>query len=815
MANPGRNVFMTDEIASEIAPLTGELKPVRTAFFFQRLAPVALVILVATTGAVIATVFVEPEQVATWHVALGGAALLVLWLVTAGAWTSVAYSKERYEFFDHVIVAHRGSLVSDQTSELTIRNITHVKRRLPWPRYPLFGVGDVMIESAGSDASEITLRTIRRPDQVYAGVAALMRANGFQLAHDELIHEEQPDKLAVIIECAGMMLAVVVAILATVGEFFFRQEDDSSIGLYLSLLPLLGIVAIIFHYLDMRRRTYRVYADAVVYEEGFLTRDDAFIPGENIADSSTRRGLLDLILGLYDVQISCQGSQGEISFRRLRRGASLSHAVERVVAGGSNFSPAVLTAESVDAPLTGDESVDSQAVTATPRRVESTRETSPSETAAQESWTTELRPSPLRWVAPYLFLIVVAFPLAPVWIAAVVRGLIAALCTRYNIRANSVQERFQFLHSRERDFSYDKVTGAVIRENPLDRLFGTVTVSIWSIGSAQPLNLTHVDRKKLEMRALLHQLKIPEPDPIEEVPSRFSLPRMILASLPLHALLGLVVAGVLVFGAVVDLWGLLALLPLAVVMGGVIAHRRIYYPRCSVTVHRGHLECREGWLWRQHFFARYDNIKRVEITRYPRTDVGTVRFVVAGEHRPGSSSYATRKKQNKSQAALGAQSYGFQVRYAEQISRHLWAIDERIRGVEPQPQAAEMPLEHESGPALANSLATLILLSVLMLPLTLLLPITVPWTVLAVRRRRYLVEPHRVLKRSGILYRSQTSILHDRIDSLRRDQHLPGKLFGNGNVTIFTAGSSRPDLVLANARDYRELYACLQQHYTA
>ena len=70
----------------------------------------------------------------------------------------------------------------------------------------------------------------------------------------------------------------------------------------------------------------------VVYEEGFLTRDNAFIPFENIADSNTRRTFVDQLLGLYDVHVSCQGSGQEIRFRRLARGAQLSGAIDQLIA---------------------------------------------------------------------------------------------------------------------------------------------------------------------------------------------------------------------------------------------------------------------------------------------------------------------------------------------------------------------------------------------------------------------------------------------------------------------------------------------------
>lgn len=798
-----------NEAPNETPPLTGQLRPVRPAFLFQRVAPGTSVILVVTGVAAVAVGWIGIRDLSPLWVVLGGLGLALLWVLGAGFWANACYAKERYEFLDHRIIAHRGSPISDQTSELTIRNITHVKRRLPWPRYPLFGVGDVMVESAGSQASEITLRTIHRPDHVYESLASLMRANGFRLSRNELLHEEQPDTIAVTIECFGMVLATLFATFAALAELYFEDNGGSPTGGYLGLTPMLGIVAVGFHFLDMRRRTYRVYSDSVFYEEGFLTRDDAFIPGENIADSSMRRGLIDLLVGVYDVQISCQGSQGEIHFRRLRNGPALSGAVERLISETPELSPAT-DPEAIAAEAVPGDVVTPEETALPDSRVERAK---PAGLSTEERWTAELRPKPLRAAMPAIVLLLIAFPLLPLWVIIIVREFVNAACTTYCVRRHSVREHFQFLHTKEREFNYDKITGLVIRENPLDKMFATVTVSIWSIGSPLPLKLAHVNRHELQMNPLLRQIGIPKPDALEQIPARFSLKRMVLATLPIQAILAAAVIASLVLSLTLSGWWLTAWVLLAVLAACVVAHRCVYYPRCGVTVHAEHLECREGWLWRRHYFVRHDNVKRLELTRYPCTDVGTVRFVVAGERRQGSSGYATRKKKKNPLERFGASSYCFGVRYAEGISRFRWSLDERLRGVDPAAVAAEVTPESESGPAVANALTGLIVLSIVIVPLVVLLPVSIPILVLAVRRRRYIVEPHRVLLSRGIVYRRHASILHDRIDSIRRNQHVFGKLFGNGNVTIFTAGSSRPDMRFTNAPDYLQLFELIQRHY--
>jgi uncharacterized membrane protein YdbT with pleckstrin-like domain len=65
----------------------------------------------------------------------------------------------------------------------------------------------------------------------------------------------------------------------------------------------------------------------------------------------------------------------------------------------------------------------------------------------------------------------------------------------------------------------------------------------------------------------------------------------------------------------------------------------------------------------------------------------------------------------------------------------------------------------------------------------------------------------------GILYKRQASVLFNRIDTLRHGQKLLGKMFGNGDVTLFTAGSSSPDLELGALPDFNPFYDDIRKHY--
>ncbi len=794
-----------------------ELKPVKIGFYAKRVVPAAIFFFVFATGGSIAAFFlIEPP---VWLLGPVGFVLL-----TAFAWyaTSVAYGKERYRLLpEGRLFCARGGLLSDEETELDIRNVTHVKLRLPWLRHKFFKIGDVMIESAGSEASEITLRSIVRPEDVYERVQELMRRSGFALRQEELLHEESPDPLGVAIECGGLALSAFFGVIGLGAEIGFETVASSSsipwIGLLIGV-PLLTIVPtwLLIRFLDLRRRTYRVFDDAVVYEEGFLTRDNAFIPAENIADSNTKQNLLDQILGLHDVQVSCQGAGQEIKFRRLKRGVALSGAIDRVVESFRDRPRPTSTRTGIPGGPGGPGEPGGP--------VEQVHVGAPT-VPVDEAWTAELRMSMSRALISLFVGAVVLCPIAPFLIFALIERVIRVMATSYQVRASSIKSRYKFLNVVEREFQYEKVTGVVVSEGPFDRWLGTLTVTFWSIGASQPLVLQHVRRDEVDLPALLRQVGIvkgehedddaPE-DVRDPMPARFSIGAWLKASFVGWILLGTLFVASVVAGLFLPPLWLFAVMILTIPAMS-LAWSIVFYGRMRASFGPTHVEQEQGIFWKKRFHARYENIKKVILTRYPWSSVGSIEFRVAGEQKAGGQN----KPGEEASSGGMAVPYGFTTRYVEGLEDKAVRIDELIAR---QPGPAGMVLEPgaaarrpepslASKPAVANSVAGLILLSVIIFPLLPLLPFTLPLTIIAVRRRRYLIEPERVVVESGIFYRAHESVLYDRIDSLKRAQGAFGKLFGNGNVTLFTAGSSKPDLQIQDAPDFPAIYEAIQARY--
>ncbi len=765
-----------------------ELKPRMGPFLF----PIFLGVIIASAiaGLAVGAVCYSFDK-SVWYGFAASSVILVFGILSALA----TYRKERYQLQHSRLICHRGGLFRDEATELEIRNITHVKVKLPWLRYKLFRTGDVIVETAGT-SKPMVMRAIREPETVYAEMRGRMKYNGYDLSKRELLHEEKPSILGVIVECIGHVVAAVVIMLFFFGAIVSEQEEAGATPFdsYLPYLLPIGaiflttaIIYAIFRFLDFRLRTYSVFNDVVVYEEGFLTRHNAFIPYENIADSNTKRTFIDQILGLYDVHVSCQGSASEIKFRRLRNGIGLSNAIDLLVSSASKKPKSPRRSSSDDPTI---------ALPKRPSRVE------PEAVPAGEIRTSEHRIHAMRLLVPQLFLL----PLFPIWVLTMVKSLILLSSTRYFVRPDSLRHSYKFLTVDDREFSYDKVTGLVIKRNLWDKCFGTMTLKFWSIGSGKSLEFAHVHCEQVDLPALMRQVGIP---PVSQEPyetdARFGIFPWLRARIWIVFVFLLYSAGVLAAAALEDepLIYLLLLVPaLAIVIG--LIHAILYYPRQRLRFHEHHVEAEQGIIAKVTFFVRYKNVKRVSSTRYPGGEEGDLEIYVAGEEQAH-----TQQAQGKAMKTMMKQC-SFMSRMLPQPIETAALLDDILSGrinssITPIPAEAGEVLV-ESKRALGNAIVNLLLISILIFPLLPLLPITIPLTIIRVKRWRYRIEDFRIVTNHGALFRKETSVLLDRVDSLQQSQGFLNKIFRNGKVSIMTAGSSKPDLILIDSPDYLKLH---------
>ncbi|MDG1482994.1 MAG: PH domain-containing protein [Myxococcota bacterium] len=743
-----------------------ELSPKRSSFMFTRLVggvslASILALVLGITAVVAEELLLVIPGVLLWFV------LVVLTLVSG----MVAWKKEKYEIHPHHLVMHRGGLASDQTTELDVKNITHVKQRLSWIRYRFFDVGDVIVQSAGSASAEVVFRSIQNPDAVYAQIRELMKTNSFSMKGETLLHQESPSTLGAVVEVASIAAGGVLAVGWLGAGVLGAMSSAGPAGMALEGLLVVGLVLLVciflvLHFFDMRRRTYTVYDDLVEYQEGFLSRTNAVIPYENIADASTRQTAFDRVLGLYNVRVSCQGSSSEIGFRRLASGPKL----QSVIRGR------------VDAAQASREQREQLRVVppkAEGSGVKSTRPAAQSIPSA-EAWTAELQMNTAR-----------AFCSA---------AILRALGTTYSVGPSSVSSQFTLIGNQQLEFAYDKVTGIQVRTSPWDALFGTFTIRIWSIGSSMPLDLAHVPRAAVDLPALLRQSGIPGGEARCSFPASFGLLVWLRAHVVGAVMVPMLVLLSLVLAAAVS-WEML--LPILSLLGFIVVSLPILtvrYRQQRLTFHTHHMEHVAGILWKKHTYARYDDIKKISVRRYVGTRRGRLQVFVAGE---------VQTQGSKGQSVVLPNT--FIAHYLEEVTPLTETIDDLLLG-RIEPEAVMQPREStpagaEFRPAVSNSLVALLLGGIFCPPIWLL----APYVVLRVKRKVYRVASDRAVVEEGVLYRTHTSVLFDRIDSIQQGQGALGKMFSNGSVTLMTAGSSRPDLFLKNTPDYQSLYRMIRE----
>jgi len=770
-----------------------ELTPVSGPFLGLRMVITIGIAFIASVGLAECLILFEASALPAIAAFVGICAL--------GFYTGVvAHRKERYEIHDDRLLCHRGGLFSDQTNELELRNVTHVKLRLPWLRHKFFGVGHVMVQSAGT-SRPMNLLAIREPQAVYEELKERLQKNGFDLQKNQLLHEEKPALIGILSDYVTILFGAVMSLflflpmiigISSQLQFPFLK---AAIPAIMAVVVLIVLFVVVLRMIDLSKRTYRVFNDAVVYEEGFLTRNYAFIPYENIADSQSKRTLVDQILGLYDVIVSCQGSSSEIKFRRLKNGEALSNAIDQLVIDASRKPKAASTRSGHD--------ID-QAQRICYRREE------PDHVPAEYAAVADFKMHSPRVFVPLLLLL----PLFPVWVAAMIQYAIQVGSTTFSTRPSSLRFSYSFLNTNIREFSYDKITGMVIKTNLWDRMFGTMTLKFWSIGSGQAMEFKHVHARNVDLPTLMRQVGIPQPSPDPyQAKAAFSVITWMRASFWLVGILLLLVLHITVIAILTDPWVFAFLILPFGILAVAMTYTKLHIDRQSLGFHEHHVEARQGVIDIKRFFVRYRHIKRLKVTRYPGGEDGSLEIFIAGEE---VNALLNAQQQQNSQMKGYLKQCSFVSKFllrAEDVGQ---VLDGILCGrVAPTPHA--VPAEALEPLILAprsakNAVIKLVMLSLILFPLIVLLPISVPLMIRWVKRWRYEVDPVRIMVRYGILSRHSISTLLDRVDSLQKTEGPIHKLCHNGNVTIMTAGSSKPDLVIADTPDFRQLYDVIRDH---
>ncbi len=844
-------------------PESYELKPNRAAFVrYGFIIQLSFSLLVVTLIATVLSAAVSSSV----------ALIVVLAFVLLQVWTyyalTVEYGKEKYIFFSDRIVMKSGGVFSNRETELVIRNITHVTMKLPYIEHRIFGTGSINIQSAGSGGVEVRLSSVDNPEKFYEYAEKLMKANGFSLTKKSLVQREKPSTLGVFFEVFKSFLTLIIAFIyflpVGIGWIIYLSEMGrvyTGILIFLAaVVVLLFFLHLLFKFLDLQRRVYEIYSDTITYSEGFLSKNYAFIPMENLSDSEVKQTFVDKVFGLYDVKISCQGAGSEILFKNMKNGTGLEASIDKLI---SNFKPLIGTATAAKAAIT--------------RVSEKRQAASRTQASLNPEYLAEFKMQMFRTLAPMLlifaivvFLMVIVFivsgflmvatgdgfsligfgftafiMLVPVAIITLLSRIIKVASTRYLVKKESVEERYDFLTSKHKEFTNEKIMAVVFKESFIDKWFKTCSVHFWSIGSAESIKFSNIPKTAQLYDSILGKIGINLGEPIHSLGSEFSIADKLKAELfstvfSLILWLGLLAAGIIFHFAFII--AMLFLLLLFVIKA---AYQNAYYKRSKLAFYKNFVHFRKGIFFKEFYYTPSGNIKGITTVKYPFSMKGNVTFDVAGEH-------VEAVRNNSSRGSKVIISNHFEISYMPDITTKDDFIDLMFYH---KPTSAAMVAsiaQHVSKgvqkplifskPAVANTLINSIVLfaffSVVLTAIlfslrssfqlifqfivlavlaaeVLLFFFIIILSVIGVKMKSYGIEPCRLVAKSGIIYKTQKSILLSKIDHINLIQGMLNKMFSNGTIAVNTTGSRWTEMMIQNIPDFKKFYEELQKRYQA
>ncbi|HOY46122.1 MAG TPA: PH domain-containing protein [Candidatus Dojkabacteria bacterium] len=738
----------------------------------------------------------------------------------------ISYNKEEYIIEEQRIIIKKGGIFYDSSTELKIRNITFLDLELPFIENSIFKTGKITITSAGTGLlSSLTLLSLATPETIFQAIEEAMKANGFKLERKTLVMEAQPDTIGILLnilrKTGGLASFLFFAYFFI--NIFLISASSSLIWPMITFIVfvILYLAAVIIRFLDLKQRRYKVYEDCVHYNKGFLTKHSAFIPVENLSDSNTTQTFMQKIFGVYDIEISSKGIASEIKFKNLTQGEQIEAAIDNI---------AIKHQKELHAKPAQTESVSNSPINLDEKQWHTT------------DFTSELKMNPvvallqffISLIASSFIVIIIIFTsassgeevLANVlfygfflvigYIFGTISKILQIFYTKYKVADNSIKEQYKFLSTKNKEFNVQKITAVIMLQSLLDRIFNTCSIKFISIGSSSDITFEHINRDEQFLEQLALKFGFDTKDtPQQEIKAHFSITKMLLKELAGYLVLGflltLALIALLILSPYFSDLDITSILPYFALIIGVIfllffiraLYGHFYHKQTRLKLYSDKLVLEQGLINLSRTLARYDNIKDLKATKWPLTQSGTLQINIAGDQIPQNNK--NNSQTNTDSTSIKAFSNKLVVDYLDTVHQQLNELEEYFQGKKTTPADVAV-----SKPALANDLFLLFLLSLLIWPLILL----IPFSLIELIKRRYIVQEHRVMERRGILNISITSILFEKIDNINRTQGPVNKLFGNGSITLETAGSLSPELILSNVKDYSHLYELIREKYS-
>jgi len=782
--------------------------------------------------------------------------------------------KTSYTFEGDRIVFRTGGILSNRTVELQLRNVTQAELRIPFVENRIFGTGEVSVTSAGSEHSKVVLAHLDEAEAVHEFLLDRMRASGFSLARRKHLLDTRPSFAALALREGGVLVMGLVMFTGLVGiavaaggaEVMDRLELDgveellafvtrgrtpageSAFQLRFAFVgAVIGSVLLGFFILISVAkqaavhftRRYTLHDDVVEYETTLFGLKRVVIPIENLADVTTKQGPFGRIFRIADVELSCQGATQAISFHALPDAVRFRETLRAVLdpkepEGSAEGLEAAEVARATDA--TGRPGEGGTAAVAAPRQSWPPLEYRPffRRDALAGIWKqirshalplALLATSPLtlplvplegfeasRWLAflPLAFAVLGAsFTIA--FVVSITGAWLRTTAKRYEVGGGKLSATHTRVSRTEVEFTFSQITSVVVVRGILDRLMGTATIHFFSIGAQHPVVFEHLRKGPEAAAEILARLQVPDGEPLDVIRPRLN-PTLYLRAKPGGVTSVVILTGASLAGGVLNPFAFLAIPLILVIAGWRLLLDLVALRHASLEIHDGHLVGTRGVLRKVRHTAPLRQIKDLRSITYPVSPHGTLTFFAGG-----GSSFSlpfvrdTHAQHDRLDLLLHAHPQHVATKAAPFAPTPVLSASPDVRAPLLRTALLSLLVIPAGVPILVLVVTLATPLLVLAIPLLLLAPfILVAGQYVRLKRIRYELQESRIVRSGGILRRSRFTVLLDRIDHLSTSQGPLHRMFGTGDVSIYTTGSPHVELVLGDLRAYTDWLAPIE-----
>lgn len=356
------------------------------------------------------------------------------------------------------------------------------------------------------------------------------------------------------------------------------------------------------------------------------------------------------------------------------------------------------------------------------------------------------------------------------WIPAFIRKFIHLSNTTFFLSSDELTMEYRFLDISRITFTLDRITGISISESIMDRMFGTYTLVVWSLGAQEEMRIPYIKEDELR-KTLLEQINVVPVSGMKRIDSAFSLMSYLTRHLYLSCFIISLVFSFIFISVVmtnaITIAGTFIVLFCAALH---FAFSATYYDGAHITYNNRKLFVEKGnAIYHLRQYAFFSQVKGLTMIAYPFSDKATLHIDIAGEHMITSGT-------NNLQLA----SNSFTMPY----------MDERITLI----KTDDTPLQSYG-----------VHLPIVLVRMFLAFPIF-PIVIAYLRSIRYIITKTHVETQSGIIYRKRQFILYTSIDHIQYGQGALQKAFKVGTVSVYTTGSSGSEMDLRDFSAYQTLH---------